>query len=678
MIGASSRAGGIGNSVVRNLMDGGFPGAVYPLNLRGEPVVGVPAERSVAGLPGPVDLAVICVPATQVVEVGEQALQAGTPALCVISAGFAESGEVGRGRQARLLERVRMHGARLLGPNCLGIAVPGSQLNATFAPHSFPLGSIGFSSQSGALGLALLERAAERGLGLSGFVSIGNKADISTNDLLEYWEDDEATSLVLLYVESFGNPRRFGRIAQRVARAKPVLAIKSGTSSSGARAAGSHTAAMAGSDAAVEALFHESGIVRVETLGEVLDLAALLTDHPLPAGNRVGILTNAGGLGILCADACERSGLELPSISAETAERLGALLPAEATLANPVDMLGSATAESYRQVVPVLLGDPALDALVILHAPSAVSNADGVAEAVLAASGEATKPVLAVVITARGVPDAFNREHSSVAAFTYPESAARALGRAVQRALWLRRPLGVVRRPDDVDHLGIESIQSIPDGGRWLGPEEVRAMLVAYGLPVVAERVADTPVDAARIARELGFPVVVKTAAPGVHKTERGEVALGLRDAGAVEDAARAIGGAVLVQPMVGGGVELLAGIVQDPSFGPLVAFGPGGILAELIGEATYRLAPLTDVDVAEMISAGKAGRLASGFRGMAKADAGALADLLAGLSALAVDFPELAELDLNPVIARTDDCVIVDARARVAPRTGVGHLKTW
>jgi acyl-CoA synthetase (NDP forming) len=244
--------------------------------------------------------------------------------------------------------------------------------------------------------------------------------------------------------------------------------------------------------------------------------------------------------------------------------------------------------------------------------------------------------------------------------------------------MWLRRPRGIVRRPDDVDHVGIESIQPIPDGGRWLGPEEVRSMLVAYGLPVVAERVADAPVDAARIARELGFPVVVKTAAPGVHKTERGEVALGLRDAGAVKDAARAIGGAVLVQPMVGGGVELLAGIVQDPSFGPLVAFGPGGILAELIGEATYRLAPLTDVDVAEMISSGKAGRLASGFRGMPKADAGALADLLARLSALAVDCPELAELDLNPVIARTDNCVIVDARARVAPATQIGHLKTW
>jgi acetate---CoA ligase (ADP-forming) len=678
VIGASSRPGGVGHSVVRNLLDAGFPGAVYPINLRGEPVAGIPAVRSADEIPGPVDLAVICVRADRVVETAEQVLQAEARALCVISAGFAESGETGRVRQERLLERVRMHGARLLGPNCLGIAVPGTQLNATFAPHAFPCGTIGFASQSGALGLALLGRVGQRGLGLSAFVSVGNKADISTNDLLEYWEEDEATRLVLLYVESFGNPRKFGRIAKRVARTKPVLAIKSGISRSGARAAGSHTAALAGSDTAVEALFHESGVLRLDTLEEVLDLAALLTDHPLPAGNRVGIVTNAGGLGILCADACERSGLALPAISGETGERLTALLPAEATVDNPVDMLGSASAESYRQIVPVLLADPALDALVILHAPAAVSNADDVAESVVAAASDATKPVLAVVMTESGVPGAFNRERSPVAAFTYPESAARALGRAVQRAMWLRRPKGIVRRPDDIARQTVASIQPVPDGGRWLGPAEARSMLVAYGLPVVAERLAETPRDAARAARDLGFPVVVKTAIPGVHKTERGEVALGLRDAAAVRAAAAAIGGAVVVQPMVSGGVELLAGIVQDPSFGPLVAFGAGGILAELIGDATYRIAPLTDVDTTEMIGAGKAGRLTAGFRGMPRADAEALADLLARLSALAVDFPELAELDLNPVIGRSDGCVIVDARARVLPATRAERLKTW
>lgn len=679
VIGASSRRGSIGNSVVRNLLAADFRGAVHPVNLRGEPVAGVPAVTSVTELPAPVDLAVICVPAAAVIDAAEQVLSTGTRALCVISAGFAEIGAEGLERQERLLAAVRSHGARLLGPNCLGIAVAGSHLNATFAPHGFPAGSIGFSSQSGALGLALLERVSGRGLGLSAFVSVGNKADISTNDLLEHWEDDELTRLVLLYVESFGNPRRFGRIARRIARVKPVLAMKSGTSRSGARAAGSHTAALAGSDAAVEALFAEAGVVRVETLGEVLDLAVLLTDHPLPAGNRVGVITNAGGLGILCADACERAGLELPQLGAGTTERLAEMLPAEATIANPVDMLGSATAEAYGAALPVVLADPAVDAVLALFAPAAVSDAQDVAEAISTAAEGAAKPVLAVVMTADGMAPAFLRPGSPVAAFAYPESAARVLGRAVQRTAWLRQPRGVVHRPAHIGQEGGDLVHSVATAGeRWLEPAETRSLLESYGLPLVPERIASTPAEAARAARDLGLPAVVKIAEAGAHKTERGGVILGLADEWAVHEAADAMGGRVLVQPMIRGGVELLAGVVQDPVFGPLVAFGPGGVLAELIGEAVFRIAPLTDIDVAAMISSGKAGRLVGGFRGAPPADAAALGDLLARLSALAADLPELAELDLNPVIATPDGCVIVDARARVARAGDRGRVKTW
>jgi acetate---CoA ligase (ADP-forming) len=679
VIGASSRRGSIGNSIVRNLLAADFNGSIHPVNLRGEPVAGVPATASIADVPSPVDMAVICVPAAGVVDAAEQVLDAGTRALCVISAGFAETGPDGLERQERLLATVRSHGARLLGPNCLGIAVAASHLNATFAPRSFPAGSIGFSSQSGALGLALLERVAGRGLGLSAFVSVGNKADISTNDLLEYWEDDELTRLVLLYVESFGNPRRFGRVAQRVARVKPVLAMKSGTSRSGARAAGSHTAALAGSDAAVDALFAEAGVVRVETLGEVLDLAALLTDHPLPAGNRVGVVTNAGGLGILCADACERSGLELPRLGPNTVARLSQLLPAEATIANPIDMLGSSTAEAYGKVVPEVLADPALDALIVLFAPAAVSDAGDVAEAVRSAAKDSAKPVLGVVMSADGMPPAFLRPGSPVAAFAYPESAARVLGRAVQRSAWLRQPRGVFHRPAHIGAEGGELVRSVAAvDERWLDPAETRSLLESYGVPLIPERIAATPADAARAARELGLPAVVKIAAAGAHKTERGGVVLGLADEWAVHEAADAMGGPVLVQPMIRGGVELLAGVVQDPVFGPLVAFGPGGVFAELIGEAAFRIAPLTDVDVASMISGGKAGRLVGGFRGAPPADTVALADLLSRLSALAVDVPELAELDLNPLIATTHGCVIVDARARVAPHGEPAGVKTW
>jgi acetate---CoA ligase (ADP-forming) len=674
VFGASARPDSIGNAVVRNLVDAGFPGAVYPLNRQGDPVAGIPGLRSATQLPASVDLGVICVPAEHVVRIADEALRAGVRALCVISAGFAESGPAGRARQDELLEHVRMHGARLLGPNCLGVAVPAARLNATFASHAFPEGSIGFSSQSGAIGLALLDRLAERGLGLSAFVSVGNKADISTNDLLEYWADDEATRLALVYVESFGNPRKFSRVARRIARNKPVLAMKSGTGTAGARAAGSHTAAIAGSDAAVDALFREAGVLRVQTLGEVLDLASLLESHPLPAGNRVGVATNAGGLGILCADACERAGLELPAISEETGADLAAVLPAESALTNPVDMLGSATAAHYRQTLPLLLADPALDAVIAIHAPAAVSDADEVATAIAAAAEGSGKPVLAVVMTGDRGPAAFARPGSPVAAFPYPESAAAALGRAAERAAWLRRPVGVVHRPDR-DRVDLGPVAA---GGRWLDPVETRSLLEGYGLPLAPQQTAASPRKAARAAREMGFPVAVKSAQPGVHKTERGAVVLGLRTQRDVAAAASAIGGPVLVQAMVCGGVELLAGFVQDPSFGPVIAFGPGGVHAELIGEATVRIAPITDIDAIELITTGKAGRLVSGYRGAPAADRAALTDLLTRLSMLAEEHPEVAELDLNPIIARSDGCVVVDARARIAPPAAATRVKTW
>ena len=355
VLGASPRHGTIGGELFRNVLRAEFAGAAFPVNPRGTPVAGVQAHRTVEEISERVDLAVICVPAAAVLDAAASALRAGCKALVCVTAGFAEVGSEGAERQRELLALVRSHGARLIGPNCLGIAVAAPALNATFAAREAPRGNIGFSSQSGALGLALLEAAQARGLGLSGFVSIGNKADVSSNDLLEWWEEDAATELVLLYVESFGNPRKFGRLAQRVARRKPVLALKSGTSKAGQRAAASHTAALAGSEAAVDALFRHAGVIRAASLDELVDVATLLSRQPEPKGSRVGILTNAGGLGILCADACESAGLELPAPSDETQAALRALLPPEASVANPIDMLGSATADLYAQALPLLL-----------------------------------------------------------------------------------------------------------------------------------------------------------------------------------------------------------------------------------------------------------------------------------------------------------------------------------
>ena len=495
VVGASRRRGSIGGELFRNILAGDFTGVAYPVNRTGEAVAGVRAYRSLDEITDTVDLAVVALPAEHVLEAAEQVLRAGVRALVVISAGFAEVGAEGRERQERLLALVRASGGRLIGPNCLGIAVASTGLNATFAASFAPSGNIGFSSQSGALAIAVLQAADARGLGLSSFVSIGNKADVSSNDLLEWWEDDPATHVILLYLESFGNPRRFGQLARRVARRKPILALKSGTTSIGQRAASSHTAALAGSDAAVEALFHQAGVIRATSLEELVDVATLLSSQPEPEGRRVAVLTNAGGLGILCADACDASGLELPELSKETREILAALLSTEASVANPVDMLGGATPKTYADALRPLLRDPHVDAVITLFVPTVTALADDVAQAIdeVAAAEAAGKPVLAVVMTAEGVPRSLRSSESHVAAFAYPESAARALGRAAQRADWLRRPHGVIPTLDGIDS---QAATRIVEGalGRgddvWLEPAETRALLQAFGIPLVDEHIA--------------------------------------------------------------------------------------------------------------------------------------------------------------------------------------------
>ena len=683
VVGASKRRGSIGGELFRNILAADFAGAAYPVNRTGEAVAGVRAYRSIEEISDAVDLAVICVPGARVLESAEAALRKGIRALCVISAGFAEIGSEGAERQASLLALVRAHGARLVGPNCLGIAVPALGLNATFAPRALPAGRIAFSSQSGALGLALLEKASEQGLGFSAFVSIGNKADVSSNDLLEWWEEDDGTDLVLLYLESFGNPQKFARVASRVARRKPIVALKAGTSHAGARAASSHTAALAGSDTAVDALFRSAGVLRARSLEELVAVATLLSSQPLPRGRRVAVLTNAGGLGILCADACDAAGLELPELTAETRHALAAILPSEASVANPVDLLGSATGETYAQALPHLLHDPGIDAVIVLFVPPVVAGADEVAAAIreVLVREMPGKPVLGVVVSADGTPETLRETGSPVATFAYPESAARALGIAAGRAEWLRRPTGSVPALDGVDRQAARCVVDATLAAAddvWLDPAATRTLLSAYGVPLVPEQVVAGAEEAVAAARSLGRPVVLKTAAAGAHKTESGGIALNLETDDEIRTAAERIGGPLLVQPMIAGGIELLVGVVQDAVFGPLVAFGPGGVFAELIGGAGFRIAPLTDLDADELVQGGKAGRLVRGFRGAPPADADALVALVHRLSLLAVDLPEVAELDLNPVLALASGCVAVDARVRLQARHRDRSLKSW
>ncbi|HEY2355582.1 MAG TPA: GNAT family N-acetyltransferase [Gaiellaceae bacterium] len=678
VVGASKRRGSIGGELFRNIVAGDFTGSAYPVNRNADAVAGVHGYSSVSEIPERVELVVICVPGEQVLAAADEALQAGVRALVVISAGFSETGAEGAARQEQLLALVRERGARLLGPNCLGIASSQTHLNATFAPRSFPTGKIGFSSQSGALGLALLERAEATGLGITSFVSIGNKADISSNDLLEWWEDDDETELVLLYLESFGNPRAFSRIARRVARRKPVLALKGGSTGAGSRAAGSHTAALAGSDAAADALFREAGVIRASTLDELIDVATLLSAQPVPRGRRVALLTNAGGLGILAADACEAVGLELPAPGEETQAALAEVMPTEASAANPIDMLGSATAKTFAQALPPVLADPAFDAAIVLFVPAVGADEEEVGAAISEAAKGADKPVLCVFISAKGAPASL-RSAADVPAFTYPEAAARALGRAAERGEWLRQPAGTVPdldRDRDEGRAVVQETSATGDG--WLDDGQTRRLLAAYGIPFVREIHAATPADAVSAARELGYPVVLKTAEPGAHKTEQGGVALDLGDDESVRAAAEQIGCPLLVQPFVRGGTELLAGAMQDPVFGPLVAFGPGGVLAELIGEARFRLAPLTDLEAKVLVTSGKAGRLVAGFRGAPPVDEQTLVDLVLRLALLADDLPEVAELDLNPVLALPSGCVAVDARVRIADPVPHRRAKSW
>ena len=679
VVGASAKPGSIGGALFQNLIDAGYEGQAIPVNRTGTPIAGIPSVSSVSELDEPPELAVVCVPAAAVLPAVDDVLAAGVKAVCVISAGFAEMGAEGRSLQDELLGRVRAAGARLIGPNCLGLAVPPHHLNATFAAHAFPNGSIGFSSQSGALGLAVLEHATSRGLGLSSFISVGNKADVSSNDLLEYWEDDPDTDLMLLYMESLGNPERFGRIARRVSRSKPIVAMKSGTTRQGAKAASSHTAALAGADSAVEALFHQSGVVRVRSLEELLDVAGLLAYQPLPHGNRVAMATNAGGLGILCTDACVEAGLEPAELSDETKQKLRAVMPPEGSVENPVDMLGSATADAYGTVVPILLEDAGVDAVIILFAPPVVATGAEVAGAVadaLSNLGEHGKPVLGVIIGEQS-----SEPPRGFARFAFPESAARALGRAAGRWQWLRRKAGSTPALDGCDRATARSIVRNALGGgeeAWLEPRAAWHLLESYGIPATGQHTAASIEDAVAVAEILGYPVVVKTAAPGIHKSDTGGVAIDLKDRDAVRAAVERIGAPVVVQQMAAPGVEFLVGAVRDPVFGPLIAFGPGGTNAELIGDTHFALAPITDIDVAELIEAGAAGRLVRGFRGAPGADAAALADLLLRIAALAVDLPELVEVDLNPVIANPAGALAVDARFLVRRQGGDAAPKTW
>ncbi len=672
MIGAGRRRGAVGAEIFHNLTAGGFTGRAVPVNPHADTVQGVTAYRSLRDVPGDIDLAVVAVPAAAVPGVIDDCIARSVGAIVVVSAGFAETGDLGRTVEHEIRDRVRAAGIRMVGPNCMGVVNtdPAFHLNASFSPVFPPAGQIAFSSQSGALGLAILEQAQQLNLGLSTFASVGNKADVSANDLLEYWETDPRTRVILLYLESFGNPQRFREIARRVTRQKPILAVKAGRSASGARAACSHTGALAASDTMVDALFRQSGVIRTETLEELFDVAALLAHQPLPAGRRVGILTNAGGPGILAADACEGFGLTVPPLGEATVAALREFLPGSASAANPVDMLATASAEDYRRAIPLLLGDAAIDSLLTIFIPPLVTNPLDVAGAITDCARDSTKPVLATFFGASGVPEIL----SPVPCYTFPESAARALAHAASYATERTAPLGAQPAFHDIDRSAARAIveQARSTGGGWLSPLGCEALLQACGIPTAGSHVVRSAGDACGAARDVGYPIVLKGSGPDIlHKTEARVVHTSLADESAVRDAYHSLSRnpqvlQVLVQPMVHG-VEMFVGASFDPKFGHAIVCGSGGTLVELLRDTSCRLAPLTDMAVREMLDELRGIALLRGFRGAPIADEAALRDVVLRVSALLDLCPEIQELDLNPVIVSAAGATAVDARVRIA-----------
>jgi acetyl coenzyme A synthetase (ADP forming)-like protein len=689
VVGAGRDPASVGGALFRNLLRWGFTGTIYPVNMAAVSIAGVRAYASITELPEAPELVFIAIPASGVVEVARQCSAAGAQALCVLSAGFAETGKADD--QVELLNVCRASGMRLVGPNCMGLVNTSRDVRmlGTFAPAEPPAGNVAMSSQSGALGLALMTQSGALGLGISSFVSVGNKADVSGNDLLQYWEDDEATDVILLYLESFGNPRRFARIARRVSRAKPIVAVKSGRTAAGARAASSHTAALASSDKAADALFAQTGIIRVDTLADFFFVARLLASQPIPKGNRLCILTNGGGPGIIAADAAIAAGLEVPTLSEETQARLRSVLPSAASVSNPIDVIANSGTQEYRACLEILCDDPDFDALLVIFIPPLATPIREVAQALsdlLAPRPNLELPVAAVffdphssvisVPVSEQMGDAHKKR--AVPVYTFPENAVVALGAAVRYGMWRAAPVGsIIETP--FDRAEAQRVLAANPSGGWLSQPDVAALLGSAGIEILAAKTVRSAEEATAAVSEIGQPVAMKVLEPAVlHKSDVGGVILNITPSEAANAYNRLTAqlaaheitlAAATVMPMAKAGIEVLAGITHDPVFGPLVAFGSGGFLVELLDDAVFRVLPLTDRDASEMIRSTRAYKLLKGYRGSLPADISAVEKLLLQLGALAEAVPQIAEVDLNPVMVHPagEGITLIDARVRLA-----------
>ncbi|GAB4315585.1 MAG: acetate--CoA ligase [Candidatus Zixiibacteriota bacterium] len=680
VIGATNRPGTIGQVLTHNLITGGFTGAIFPVNPNAEVIHSIKCYPSILDVPDAVDLAIILVPKDFVLDVVEDCGRKGVGGIVVITAGFKEIGGEGVEREKKLVERARHYNMRVIGPNCFGVinTHPDYVMNATFSRTQPLRGKIGFMSQSGSLGEAILNHAKQLGIGFSMFASVGNKADVAGNALLNYWKDDPETQIILLYLESFGDAEMFPRIAKTITKVKPVIAVKSGKTTAGARATASHTGALAGFDIGVDALFEQCGVLRVQTIEELFDVAKAFDLQPLPKGKRVAVLTNAGGPGILATDASAALGLEIADLEPETERQLRSFLPPEASTCNPVDMIASATAEQYRRALELLFKDQNIDAVICVFVPPIMIDELAVADAIVDASRGATKPILSCFMgPGEGSEGAERLKRAKIPVYTFPEQIANTYALMTKYAAWRDRPLGTF--PERIP--GIDSAQrrltKLAQAGHTtiLGGEALE-VLRDCGIPVAPLRAAANSDEAAAIAASMGYPVVLKLNAENlIHKTDIGGVITDVRTEeelrGHIDTLLKRArehhleGARIDIQKMISGGVEMVLGMVRDPKFGPLVMCGLGGILVEVVKDVSFKLPPLSQEDAAEMIDHLRGKRLLTGYRGSKPVDLKPITDSLLALSQLVEGFPLIQELDINPFVATSDptgSCAI-DAR---------------
>lgn len=680
VIGASPDPVRLGHRVLKNILDHGYQGNIYPIHPRATEVLGLCAYPSVLDVPNPIDLAVVVIPPQHVIAAVDECGRKGIKGLVVITAGFKEVGGAGRELERELLATVRRYGMRMIGPNSLGIIDTISKLNASFA-NAMPLpGNIALMSQSGAICTAIIDWSHQQGIGFSRFVSLGNKTDVDEVALLESWNRDEHSRVILAYLEAIDDGPGFIRVAREVTKTTPVVAIKSGTTAAGTRAASSHTGSLAGSEAAYETAFAQSGILRARTLNELFDLALVFAYQPMIRGNRVAIVTNAGGPGIIATDAVERSGLAMAEFTPETIRHLQETLPPNANVFNPIDVIGDATPDRYAVAIKAALADPNVDGLIILFTPQAVSEPLTTANLIINLTKGTDKPVVTSFMGGASIEKAVQALNAArIPNYLFPERAVQSLAAMYRQSLWQRRPTPTYRT-FSVDRERVARLfASVREAGRVeLGEVEAREVIEAYGMRLPKSRLAQTPDEAVAIANEFGYPVVMKISSPDIlHKSDIGGVRVGLSDASAVRDAfelieyrarkylpsARIWG--VLVQEMVRKGREVLVGVSRDPQFGPLIAVGIGGIYVEVLKDVAFRLAPLSVEEVQEQIRSIRAYPLLRGVRGEAPADIAAIEETVLRVSQLVTDFPEIVEMDINPLVVlyEGEGAIVLDAR---------------